>query len=981
MTPPSNTHGPLELLAPAGDGEAMRAAVANGAEAIYFGLQEFNARRRAANFTLEGLPQIVDQLHGWNVKAYVTLNTLVFADELDRAARCIAGIAEAGADALIVQDLGVLRLARTMCPALPVHASTQMTQTHAGGIGLLRELGVSRVILARELSLADIAAIRRETDVELEAFVHGALCVSYSGQCLASESLFGRSANRGLCAQPCRLPYQLVVDGEPRELPGGPHLLSPKDLATYARIPELIAAGVTGFKIEGRLKSAQYVAAATNVYRAAIDAALNGRPFAPSEQQRSDLEQSFSRGFTAGFLDGNRHQSLIERSSPKSRGVRIGTVTDKSGRGVTVRLDAQVVASRDLPVKPGDGVAFEAEDSESQMQGGRVYSVEPERNVRSATEARAAGPGRNVRSASPERTARGWRPAAHKFKPTTHGDTGAGVLLTFGSGDLDLASVRVGAVVWKTDDPQTRRRIEQTYSRVEPARRSPLSVRARLLDTGQLCLRFIEGLHSDAAGDASERQAAPFVEVSSSAPLALADRRPLTLELLREQMGRLGETPFELGEVELLGPSGRVEALPVLAPKSVLNDLRRQAVTQLLEVRRTQARKPVQAPDALAQLRAQAHLRTRASQNAAPAQAQGFESLGLAMRGEGATKVLPTIRGKHDSVLHVLVRTTEQLEAVLEFAQKAPCFGMLYCDFQNLAATRKAAAACRTAGAAFALATPRILKPKEEALLNPLIALAPDALLVRNLTALRHVATVAPQLPLIGDFTLNTANDLTAKLLLDAGLARVTTSCDLNLSQLAAMLQLAAMPENADAIATTNPASEDIRTKGTCSRESFGTMGTRSHNLEVVVHQHIPMFHTAYCLAAACVGTADDCRGCDRPCERFDLELRDRLGIDHPLLTDPAGRCTIFNARPQSAAELWPELTRLGLGHYRIELLREPAGETHALLSAYDGLLSGQATPREAVARIAALYPQGITPGTFAFREREPDSRQPARGN
>src|SRR5687767_14458628 len=209
-----------ELLAPAGDWDAMRAAVANGADAVYFGLRggNFNARYRATNFSVDELPEVIRYLHGHNVRGYVAFNTLIFSDELDDALRTLRAIAEAHVDAVIVQDLGLASLIRRLCPGLHVHGSTQMTLTEPLGIEFVKSLGVRRVILARELSAADVRKITAATDVPVEMFVHGALCVSYSGQCLTSEAIGGRSANRGQCAQACRLPYDLVVDGATHDL-------------------------------------------------------------------------------------------------------------------------------------------------------------------------------------------------------------------------------------------------------------------------------------------------------------------------------------------------------------------------------------------------------------------------------------------------------------------------------------------------------------------------------------------------------------------------------------------------------------------------------------------------------------------------------------------------------------------------------------------------------------------------------------------
>ncbi len=269
---------PPELLAPAGDLECVRAAVENGADAVYFGLDAgFNARARATNISLEVLDELVAWLHRRQVKAYVTLNTLVFTDELPGVEQIVRRVAAAGVDAVLVQDLGLVQLIRRVCPELAIHASTQMTLTSAESIRHVESLGVERVVVARELSIDEIAAIHSQTAMPLEVFAHGALCVAYSGQCLTSESLGGRSANRGQCAQACRLPYTLVCDGRDVDLAGQQYLLSPQDLAAYELIPELIAAGVCSFKIEGRLKTPEYVANITRHYRQAIDA-RRGRP-------------------------------------------------------------------------------------------------------------------------------------------------------------------------------------------------------------------------------------------------------------------------------------------------------------------------------------------------------------------------------------------------------------------------------------------------------------------------------------------------------------------------------------------------------------------------------------------------------------------------------------------------------------------------------------------------------------------------------
>lgn len=250
-----------ELLSPAGDWDCLRAAVASGADAVYFGMPRFNARMRAENFSEEDLPKIVAFTHSHGVKAYVALNVLIFTDELEAAVAELRQLNDAGVDAVIIQDVGLAELSRRMFPALRVHASTQMTVTSPEGVRFAEELGAKQVVLSRELSLRELAKF--EPSVPLEVFVHGALCVAYSGQCLTSESLGQRSANRGECAQACRMPYEIIVDGRKRDLGDKRYLLSPQDLAAVREIPELIRLGVKSFKIEGRLKTPEYVTAVT----------------------------------------------------------------------------------------------------------------------------------------------------------------------------------------------------------------------------------------------------------------------------------------------------------------------------------------------------------------------------------------------------------------------------------------------------------------------------------------------------------------------------------------------------------------------------------------------------------------------------------------------------------------------------------------------------------------------------------------------
>lgn len=816
----------------------MRAAVANGADAIYFGLEEFNARRRATNFTLARLPETIAYLHRHNVKGYVAFNTLVFSNELERAAQYIRGVIEAGADALIVQDLGIAALIRRMSASFPIHASTQTTQTHAEGMAVLKDLGVSRVILARELSLADISRIASETDLELETFVHGALCVSYSGQCLASESLWGRSGNRGMCGQACRLPYRLVVDGKEDKQAHPEYLLSPHDLAAYGRIPELMKAGVTSFKIEGRLKGSQYVACVVRIYREAIDAAARGDKYVLSPEREEELAQSFSRGFTQGFLDGPRHQALIGAHSPKSRGVRVGTVVASNSRGIAVRLDRPGNAS----VKPGDGVVFEASGPDEEEQGGRVYSVSP------------------VHGRDSSRPDAGRTGQANK----QHG-AGQAVELTFGRGDLDTRKVAIGTVVYKSDDPAVGKRIESTFARDRVVR--PLAVIAKVIAAAGQPLVVVL---ADGAGHEAQAQ--------SDEACATAERHPLTIDILREQLARLGDTPFELKSVELFETSDGppVSTVPVMVPKSVLNQVRRVAAQNLCDLRERSARHAIAVPDALDVLR------------------------------HGVDKESAPSEGTVARTLHVLVRDLDQLAVVTELTRAGAPIGTVYADLAEKSQYDQAVAFARRAGVRVGLATPQVIHPGEEYLLAAIGRAEPDVVLVRNLTALRFVRRELPKIEAVGDFSLNVANELTAAVLRENGLSRLTSGFDLNLAQVEALMARLVGIET-----------------------------------ELVVHTHVPMFLTAHCPTAARLSSGNDCRSCGQPCRGHHLQLQDRNGESHPLRVDAAGRSVIFNAVAQSIVPVWSHAAGLPVRHWRVELLEETAVQARELIGLYLRLATG----------------------------------------
>lgn len=819
-----------ELLAPAGNWECARAAVANGANAIFFGMPRFNARLRADNFTPEDLPALMRYLHEHNVRGYVTMNTLIFPRELPDAAEQLGVLEAAGVDAIIVQDLGLARLSRLAAPGLRLHASTQMTITSPEGLEFARELKLDRAVLARELSLRELERFR-ETVVPLEVFVHGALCVAYSGQCLTSESLGKRSANRGECAQACRMPYELVVDGETRDLGDRRYLLSPQDLAAVEEIPRLIELGVRSFKIEGRLKSPEYVAAVTRVYRQAIDRALAGQKKNLADKaDRYALEMTFSRGLFTGWLHGVNHQRLVGARFGKKRG-------PFAGRVVRVGPDWVELDALGADLKPGDGVVFDTGGDTNAEQGGRVFEIRGNR-------------------------------------------------LTFQRGKLDFRQVRPGDRVWKTSDPALERRLRATWKDQEKwTPRTPLRL-------------TVEGAEGEFLTVAEERSG---VVVRSAMPLAAAERRPLTEETLREQLGRLGGTGYELERLE-----SRVRGA-VMLPLSELNRLRRELVERLEE------RKP---EDGWFFAESPVNGRGNAGR---PSPAEALETLMEPVRRE-RERFVPA----PEAELTALCRSREQIEACAEAGMRR-----VYVDFEDVRGYAAAVAWARAESELeLFLATPRIQKPGEQGFFKLIERAAPHGVLVRNLGAIRYFRE--RDFRCVGDFSLNVANPLTAAFLRARGLERLTVSYDLNINQVL------------DLLADAPP-------------DWF----------ELTLHQHMPMFHMEHCVFAAFLSKGSSFLDCGRPCERHSVKLRDRVGMEHPLKADAGCRNTLFNSQAQTGARYYQQLHAAGLRRFRVDFLEEDAAAVRRTLGIYRELLSGRVNGSELWRDLRAQSKLGVTLGTL----------------
>ena len=826
--------GDVELLAPAGDWDCMRAAVANGADAVFFGVEKFNARARANNFRMEELPEIMAFLHSYGVKGFLTFNILVFENELADAKELIEACVDAGVDATIVQDLGLVKMIREISPDFPIHGSTQMTITSPEAVEFTKPWDMERVVLGRENNLKQIKKIGEQAKLPMEVFVHGALCVSYSGQCLTSEVWGGRSANRGECAQACRLPYDLMVDGVQKPMGDISYLLSPKDLAAIDIMPELIEAGVTSFKIEGRLKTPEYVANVVSKYRKAIDRYFEGDSTPPSKEEVRELAQSFSRGLTHGFLDGTNNKKLVEGTYPKSRGVYLGKVEQILRDGVVCRIDA--------PLKRGDGIVFDAGDPTKKEEGGRVYDI---------------------------------RRKGVKIE----GEAGEGWVIDIvaGRNDVNLQRLNVGDRVWKTNDPALDKRLRQTYETEKPYRVFPVEVKV---------VGHVGGLLTTWWTDV---QKGTIVQVDSEMELETAQKRPMDYALLEEQFGRLGGTVFQLEEldVELQGD--------VIVPMRELNSIRRRAVELLAGER---PKPPV------------------------------YVKRAIEVYGDAARSASTPV-ARDEAELTALCRSLPQVQAALDAG-----VGMIYADFEFIKQFPAAVEAVRAAGKKIALATPRIHMPGENGYHNNILRLQPDAVLVRNTGALyfylryrqEHPDAVHPKL--IGDFSLNIANHKAADLFIEAGCDIITPSYDLNIQQMVDMLGRA-----------------------------------NTSKMEIVIHQHMPMFHTEHCVYCTFLSEGTDFTNCGRPCEDHSVSLQDRIGMSHPVRVDEGCRNTVYNAVEQSGAEYLDNFMELGVSQYRIEFLEETPEQVHEVIDLYKRALRGDISGSQVWRTLKATNQLGVTRG------------------
>ena len=510
-------HAIPELLAPAGSLDAVRAALANGADAVYLGADRFNARDEGAQLTLDEVGEACRLAHERGRRIYLTFNILFKPSELAEALTFLGDAIGRGVDAAIVQDIGAVRLIQQIYPGFEIHGSTQMTVHDESGARVMQELGIDRVVLARENTLQDIRAIKSAVpELGLETFIHGALCIAYSGQCFMSGMISERSANRGSCAQSCRKDYVLddVASGE--ELDRG-FLISAKDLSAVEHLADIADAGVGCLKVEGRKKRPEYVATVTNAYRTFLDRIADGdrTPAPPAEVE--PLAQIYSRGFTGGMYGGRQGRGYVTRSHPDNRGRELGIVVSHEGRELIIDVSSALMV--------GDGVGFEAPDSRGGATVG--FTIDAVRTL------------------------------------STRGTVRQAIALP------SRISVGDGWTVIRSSEAALLERARASYAELPAdlrARRTRVDVRLFGTAGGPLKAVF--------SADGEQ------ITVRTDVSLAPASKRALDAASLREQLGRLGETPFVLGILD-----DAALATGLFLPVSELNHLRQQATDELLQRR------------------------------------------------------------------------------------------------------------------------------------------------------------------------------------------------------------------------------------------------------------------------------------------------------------------------------------------------------------------------------------------------------------
>lgn len=790
----------MELLAPAGTMENFMAALESGADAIYLGGKVFNARAHAANFGIDELREAVRLAHILDVSVYVTVNILIGDTELKDLEQYIKDLNSIGVDAIIVQDLAVAEIAKRVAPNIHLHGSTQMTAATLDAVRFYESLGFTRVVLARELSLKEIQHICKHCKAEIEVFVHGALCVCYSGQCLMSSFIGGRSGNRGACAQPCRLPYELLDSKGDSVLPKHEaYLLSPKDLNYSEHMNELVAAGVTSFKVEGRMKKVSYVRQVIGTYREILDEA------SIHENQRKALASGFNRGFSTAYLEDTVGRQMMTVVAPNHQGKPIGESYTKKGE-VYLSLTEPIEQGSLVKILQSNGsVTYYTVDDEWTCVSDMLYKGRP---------AEGLAVGQLYLASTPKNTkSRGLQEFTRKYDMS--------VYLSVGSNG-------------ETNDTEL----------------------TAILDSGL------------------------SVTVTNEYVPAIANKVPTSLEKVTEQLGRLGNTLFRLSYVDI--PDG-----PYMWPASVLNALRRDAVTAL-----------------------ETALITHHVESWQALQVTGDVDYDFKAQHELSYDTCPMISARVDEIEGVKAAISGGAQKIVfggDRLSRTPYALSIYDEVARL---------CAQSDVICTFATPRVVKDDEvEAYKHTLEAIVqahPDSISIHVPQALLWLRELGYTGAIEADTGLNIFNTPTLHFWEQLHISCVNPSQELTLKQITELAKHSHVP------------------------------------IETMIHGYTEMMISEYCAIASFVGTGSKVN-CPMPCVKESYSLRDRKGEIFPIRTDPYCRMHIMNSHEMDMRAYVPMLLQKGISILRIDGRHMKPSYVKDIVSQYVGIATGtmEAPPKK----------------------------------
>ena len=790
----------MELLAPAGTMENFMAALESGADAIYLGGKVFNARAHAANFGIDELREAVRLAHILDVSVYVTVNILIGDTELKDLEQYIKDLDSIGVDAIIVQDLAVAEIAKRVAPNIHLHGSTQMTAATLDAVRFYESLGFTRVVLARELSLKELQHICKHCKAEIEVFVHGALCVCYSGQCLMSSFIGGRSGNRGACAQPCRLPYELLDSKGESVLPKHEaYLLSPKDLNYSEHMNELVAAGVTSFKVEGRMKKVSYVRQVIGTYREILDEA------SIHENQRKALASGFNRGFSTDYLEDTVGRQMMTVVAPNHQGKPIGESYTKKGE-VYLSLTEPIEQGSLVKILQSNGsVTYYTVDDEWTCVSDTLYKGRP---------AEGLAVGQLYLASTPKNTkSRGLQEFTRKYDMS--------VYLSVGSNG------------------------ETNYTEL-----------TAILDSGL------------------------SVTVTNEYVPAIANKVPTSLEKVTEQLGRLGNTLFRLSYVDI--PDS-----PYMWPASVLNALRRDAVTAL-----------------------ETALITHHVESWQALQVTGDVDYDFKAQHELSYDTCPMISARVDEIDGVKAAIAGGAQKIVfggDRLSRTPYALSVYDEVARL---------CAQSDVICTFATPRVVKDDEvEAYTHTLEAIVqahPDSISIHVPQALLWLRELGYTGAIEADTGLNIFNTPTLHFWEQLHISCVNPSQELTLKQITELAKHSHVP------------------------------------IETMIHGYAEMMISEYCAIASFVGTGSKVN-CPMPCVKEAYSLKDRKGEIFPIRTDPYCRMHIMNSHEMDMRAYVPMLLQKGISILRVDGRHMKPSYVKDIVSQYVGIATGtmEAPPKK----------------------------------